>query len=113
MRALTSFCESLDNYGHLQESKRDYHVTETSTVDCISSADNSSHNKIDDSNRAAEFSEVAFEPKEVSQLPTPQPELEKQFHQHYSRTQVVLHLGFKIMLMESMVRIKTTICLGS
>ena len=79
LRALTSFCESLDNYGHLQESKSDYHVTETSTVDCISSADNSSHNKIDDSNRAAEFSEVAFEPKEVSQLPTPQPELEKQF----------------------------------
>ncbi|MAF72107.1 MAG: hypothetical protein CL591_16160 [Alteromonas sp.] len=66
LRALTSFCESLDNYGHLQESKSDYHVTETSTVDCISSADNSSHNKIDDSNRAAEFSEVAFEPKEVS-----------------------------------------------
>lgn len=79
LRALTSFCESLDNYGYLQESKSDYHVTETSTVDCISSADNSSHNKIDDSNRAAEFSEVAFEPKEVSQLPTPQPELEKQF----------------------------------
>ena len=79
LRGLSSFCESLDNYGHLQESKSDYHVTETSTVDCISSADNSSHNKIDDSNRAAEFSEVAFEPKKVSQLPTPQPELEKQF----------------------------------
>ncbi|AUC87010.1 hypothetical protein CW735_01395 [Alteromonas sp. MB-3u-76] len=79
LRGLSSFCESLGNYGHLQESKSDYHVTETSTVDCISSADNSSHNKIDDSNRAAEFSEVAFEPKKVSQLPTPQPELEKQF----------------------------------
>ena len=79
LRGLSSFCESLDNYGHLQESKSDYHVAETSTVDCISSADNSSHNKIDDSNKAAEFSEVAFEPKKVSQLPTPQPELEKQF----------------------------------
>jgi len=79
LRGLSSFCESLANFGHLQESKSDYHVAETSTVDCISSADNSSHNKIDDSNRAAEFSEVAFEPKEVSQLPTPQPELEKQF----------------------------------
>lgn len=79
LRGLSSFCESLDDFGHLQESKSDYHVAETSTVDCISSADNSSHNKIDDSNRAAEFSEVAFEPKEVSQLPTPQPELEKQF----------------------------------
>ena len=79
LRGLSLFCESLDNCEHLQESKRDYHVAETSTVDCISSADNSSHNKIDDSNKAAEFSEVAFESKEVSQLLTPQPELEKQF----------------------------------
>lgn len=79
LRGLSSFCESLDDFGHLQESKRDYHVPENSPVDCISSADNSSHNKIDDSNKAAEFSEVAFESKEVSQLLTPQPELEKQF----------------------------------
>lgn len=79
LRGLSSFCESLDDFGHRQESKRDYHVPENSPVDCISSADNSSHNKIDDSNKAAEFSEVAFESKEVSQLLTPQPELEKQF----------------------------------
>ena len=79
LRGLSSFCESLDNCEHLQKSKRDYHVAETSTVDCISSADNSSHNKIDDSNKAAEFSEVTFEPKEASQLPTPLPARIKQF----------------------------------
>ena len=79
LRGLSSFCESLDSCGHLQESKSDYHLAETSTVDCIATADNSSQSKIDDSNRAAEFSEVAFEPKEVSQQPAPQPELEKQF----------------------------------
>lgn len=78
-RGLSSFCESLDNYGYLQKSKSDNHVTESSPVDCISSADNTPQNKIDDSNRAAAFSEVALEPKEVSLLPTSQPELEKQF----------------------------------
>ncbi|WP_076011016.1 tyrosine-type recombinase/integrase [Alteromonas abrolhosensis] len=79
LRGLSSFCESLANFGHLQESKRDYHVPENSPVDCISSADNSSHNKIDDSNKAADLSELTFEQKEESQQPAPQPELEKQF----------------------------------
>ena len=79
LRGLSSFCESLANFGHLQESKRDYHVPENSPDDCISSADNSSHNKIDDSNKAADLSELTFEQKEESQQPAPQPELEKQF----------------------------------
>lgn len=79
LRGLSSFCESLANFGHLQESKSDYHVADTSTVDCIATADNSSQSKIDDSNRAADLSELTFEQKEESQQPAPQPDLEKQF----------------------------------
>lgn len=74
VRGLSSFCESLDNYGHIKERKSDNHVAENSTVECISSAANNPRCKIDDTNRAADLSEITFEQKEKSQLG-----LEKQF----------------------------------